>query len=212
MSTVTSATTAPVTLGSAAIAAAVDAANRAAVAAWLPSVVAPSTPLLPCWVGSSVGTMHTCKRNSAPLRRRPCEKTDWYCFGVSSRAMRGKRAPANSRLAAAALSALGCCGMLNKSRGVCDKTRHLEWCRHHSIQRSDRETNATLRTAAGKNLATVGSGHAGTKSVVTLALDVAGLVRTLGGHGGAPDEICVEEPAILAVEAKPRQLLEGTVG
>ena len=43
---------------------------------------------------------------------------------------------------------------------------------------------ATLGATARQDLAAIGRRHAGTETVVALALEVAGLVRALGGHDG----------------------------
>ena len=51
--------------------------------------------------------------------------------------------------------------------------------------RSGGEALATLGTTTGQDLATVGGLHAGTETVVALALEVAGLVGALGGHDRA---------------------------
>jgi hypothetical protein len=48
----------------------------------------------------------------------------------------------------------------------------------------DAEAGAALGAATGQNLAAIGGFHAGTKTVVALALDIAGLVRAFGGHDG----------------------------
>ena len=53
---------------------------------------------------------------------------------------------------------------------------------------SDAEAGAALGAATGQDLAAIGGGHAGAEAVVALALEVAGLVGTLGGHGGTPVE------------------------
>ena len=49
---------------------------------------------------------------------------------------------------------------------------------------SGAEALATLGTTTGQDLAAIGGLHAGTEAVVALALEVAGLVGALGGHGG----------------------------
>src|SRR5690606_31168748 len=49
--------------------------------------------------------------------------------------------------------------------------------------RSGAEALAALGTTTGQDLAAVGGRHAGTETVVALALEVAGLVGALGGHG-----------------------------
>ena len=49
---------------------------------------------------------------------------------------------------------------------------------------SDRQAAAALRTATREDLAAIGGLHAGTETVVALALQIAGLVSALGRHGG----------------------------
>src|SRR5690606_18047670 len=51
-------------------------------------------------------------------------------------------------------------------------------------RRSGAEALAALGAATREDLAAVGGLHAGTETVVALALEVAGLVGALGGHGG----------------------------
>src|SRR5262245_23009976 len=53
------------------------------------------------------------------------------------------------------------------------------------ILRLGAKTLAALGAAAGEDLAAIGGRHAGTETVVALALEVAGLVGALGGHGSA---------------------------
>src|SRR3546814_18166275 len=59
---------------------------------------------------------------------------------------------------------------------------------------SGRQALAALGAAAGDDLAAVGGLHAGTEAVVALALEVAGLVGALGGHGGTRDGKRRQEP------------------
>src|SRR3546814_5630821 len=59
---------------------------------------------------------------------------------------------------------------------------------------SGRQALAALGAAAGDDLAAVGGLHAGTEAVVALALEVAGMVGAIGGHGGARDDKRREEP------------------
>lgn len=53
---------------------------------------------------------------------------------------------------------------------------------------SDAEARAALGATTGEDLATVGGLHAGAEAVVAFALEVAGLVGTLGGHDGTPNK------------------------
>ena len=46
----------------------------------------------------------------------------------------------------------------------------------------DAETRAAFGTATCEDLATADSCHAGTETVVTFALEIAGLIRTFGSH------------------------------
>ena len=59
-----------------------------------------------------------------------------------------------------------------------------------SVAAGCREAGAALGTTTGEDLAAVGGLHAGTEAVVALALEVAGLVGALGGHGSA---LCVND-------------------
>src|SRR3546814_6412860 len=62
---------------------------------------------------------------------------------------------------------------------------------------SGRQALAALGAAAGDDLAAVGGLHAGTEAVVALALEVAGLVGALGGHGGTREDTRRKEPESL---------------
>src|SRR5690606_3063629 len=62
---------------------------------------------------------------------------------------------------------------------------------------SGRQALAALGAAAGEDLAAVGGLHAGTEAVVALALEVAGLVGALGGHGGTRADTRRKEPESL---------------
>jgi hypothetical protein len=64
-----------------------------------------------------------------------------------------------------------------------DKLRMSEFAHDELVDALGAKTLAALGTATGKDLAAVGGGHAGTEAVVALALEVAGLVGALGGHG-----------------------------
>jgi hypothetical protein len=52
-------------------------------------------------------------------------------------------------------------------------------------RRSGSQAGTALGATTGENLAAVGGLHAGTETVVALALEVAGLVSALGGHDRA---------------------------
>jgi hypothetical protein len=52
--------------------------------------------------------------------------------------------------------------------------------------KSDREADPTLGAPTRENLAAVCGFHALTKTVVALALEIAGLIGALGGHHGTP--------------------------
>src|SRR3546814_16902551 len=64
---------------------------------------------------------------------------------------------------------------------------------------SGRQALAAIGAAAGDDLAAVGGLHAGTEAVVALALEVAGLVGALGGHGGPRDDHAWKEQGRLLV-------------
>src|SRR5690606_35905532 len=80
------------------------------------------------------------------------------------------------------------------------------FARRNRGQHSGRKDFAALGAATSQDLATVGGLHARTEAVVTLALEVAGLVGALGSHGG--DALAVArltEPAILRGGGRPGQ-------
>src|SRR5690348_17214008 len=64
------------------------------------------------------------------------------------------------------------------------RTGNVSAWRRRGRRGSGAEALAALGATAGQDLAAVGRRHAGTEAVVALALEVAGLVRALGGHDG----------------------------
>ena len=76
---------------------------------------------------------------------------------------------------------------------------------------SDGETGAALGATTGQNLAAVCGLHASTKAVVTLALDVAGLIGAFGGHG---ETLGFEKsrPRTIARRQAMRKVPLGTIG
>src|SRR5690606_16567384 len=110
-----------------------------------------------------------CRENSGEAVRRPCWKARSYSARARTRTWRGNRAvmegTARSRSSAVA------------GRGG---------------TASGRQALAALGAATGEDLAAVGGLHAGTEAVVALALEVAGLVGALGGHGGSSSSYASE--------------------
>src|SRR5690606_25248204 len=106
------------------------------------------------------GPATKCSENNGEAVRRPCWKARSKSARARTRTWRGNRAvmggTAQSRSSAKA------------GRGG---------------TASGRQDLATLGAATGQDLAAVGGLHAGTEAVVALALEVAGLVGALGGHG-----------------------------
>src|SRR5690606_17566020 len=121
------------------------------------------------------GPATKCRENSGEAVRRPCWKARSNSARARTRTLRGKRAfmwwgTARSRPSTSAGR---------------DETA------------SGRQALAALGAAAGEDLAAVGGLHAGTEAVVALALEVAGLVGALGGHGGTRADTRRKEPESL---------------
>jgi hypothetical protein len=53
----------------------------------------------------------------------------------------------------------------------------------------DAKTAAALGTTTCKDLATIGSLHAGAKTVVAFTFNIAGLIRTFGSHSDSSTSI-----------------------
>src|SRR5690606_26338687 len=118
----------------------------------------------PSRAGGGPGTK--CRENSGEAVRRPSWNARSNCARARTRAWRGNRASisgvARARPAAGRESASG------------------------------RQALAALGTATGQDLAAVSGLHAGTEAVVAGALEVAGLVGALGGHGGSSSGYALE--------------------
>src|SRR4030095_7823148 len=102
-----------------------------------------------------------CKASTGSATRRPCWKMRSKSERARTRAVRGNRG-----------DVMGRCRLKPDGRA------------EPRPERLGAETLAALGATTGKNLAAVGGSHAGTEAVVALALEVAGLIGALGGHGG----------------------------
>src|SRR5207344_3388527 len=72
-----------------------------------------------------------------------------------------------------------------RAAGEAEEMAHRTGVRPVRDAGSDAEARTALGAATGQDLAAVLGRHAGTETVVALALEVRRLVGTLGGHGGA---------------------------
>src|SRR5690606_22318761 len=106
------------------------------------------------------GPATKCRENRGDAVRRPCWKARSYSARARTRTWRGNRAVMEATTQSRSSATAGRDGTA-----------------------SGRQDLATLGTATGQDLAAVGGLHAGTEAVVALALEVAGLIGALGGHG-----------------------------
>src|SRR3546814_8457930 len=120
------------------------------------------------------GPATKCSENSGEAVRRPCWKARSNSARARTRTWRGKRAFMGETVRSRPSASAG--------RGE---------------TASGRQALAALGAAAGDDLAAVGGLHAGTDAVVALALEVAGLVGALGGHGGTRADTRRKEPESL---------------
>src|SRR5690606_20736374 len=91
--------------------------------------------------------------------------------------------------------------LLQASRRPCARAR----ARGRACARSGAEALAALGAATRQDLAAADGLHPCTEAVVALALEVAGLVRALGGHGDTLKGSGSKEPAILRSRQRPGQ-------
>src|SRR5690606_5308938 len=139
---------------------------------------------MPSRASVAPGRSRAIRRNCGLDSRLPSLKAAWYSAAARRRARGGKVRETS-----------GACGAKAGSGARAAVTGGA------GDDGSDGEPGAALGTATGQDLAAVGGLHAGAEAVVALALEVAGLVRALGGHGGTPvgrkvDEMGGKDPGL----------------
>src|SRR5690606_23890417 len=128
-----------------------------------------------------------CRPSRASPRRRPPSNTRVYSTRERTRALRGNRA--RGSVVISLDIAVARVSVMTGPRGE-----------------SGAQALAALGAATRQDLAAVSRLHAGTEAVVALALEVAGLVGALGGHGGTRFVNGAKEPESLVrpgPEVKP---------